>query len=181
MSTKKVHIILAITFLLDFIFCISYKISFVGQFMDVLLILALFGSAFVILLSSYNSLSRLAKFYYGIYPVYLLLLVVTLVLRGGFILIFLLIPFWPFVPQKNFVESPGLQIRAWGAPLGNASYVLYKRYVLFERQVGKPLSAGESYGRKEQWKNIAIRDENKDSIDVSVNINNKDTVLTFYK
>ncbi len=181
MAKTRLHTIITLTFLLDFIVCIKYSLSFIGQILDVLLILAMFGSAFLVIFTSYKSLSKLLRFYYGIYPVYLLLVVFFMLLRGGLLLVVLLIPFWPFVPQHNFVESPTLQIRASGAPLGSANYTLYKRYVLFEKQVCRPISAGESFSGRHSWKQIAIKNENKDSVNVSVNIDNKDTVLTFYK
>jgi hypothetical protein len=180
MSATRIHTIAAVTFLLDFIFYIKYDISFVGQFLDVLLIFTMFVSALTVIFNSYKNLSKIARFYYSIYPVYLVLLVITLGLRAGLLVVVLLIPFLPFIPQKSYVESPSLQIRAYGAPLGSPAFVLYKRYILFEKKVGQPMSSQHPFAQK-PWKNIILKSENKDSINVGVTIDNKDTVLTFYQ
>ncbi len=174
---SRIHITAAVLHLLNLFLILFFRISFRGILAEQVIVLVLFISALLWLLVGRNNLKKGRKIYLFLYPVYLFI-ALALYMTRMIAFILLLAPFgFFFLPQRTIVNSGKYEIREHAGVLAPPGIVLYKKYFLFEKDLGYSRIAYDKL--EDKWSMLKTPQPNGNKMNASLKINGQDTLLTF--
>ena len=172
------HLILLIILLFDLFLLIKYNTSFKTIWVDRLIIIAFIISGALIFTLFRKSLNWMSKIYFGAFFIYPIFAALTFLIDRLLFILFAFPIVMTLICPDNYYSSSKYDIRTVEGIMGPKQVKLIKKDLITETEIGK---STELFVGNGNYKNFKILVQNNDSTTVSVDIDDKQTNLTFKK